>query len=168
MFQQKTEVRGEQLFSKWNVKGSFILALVISLSLPATASAQARRTSPILPPVQKLANAPAAFPVPIYNQNIISTEFIRGQAVSGKSPTITAVTRTGDDPSVPFEWYENILGRQGWSVVLPKNDSGALAQKSGRLLMLKANKDNYNLLITCIRMQRFPYTTVSVCAMENK
>ena len=145
------------------------ILLSVLLLLPCSSAfgqSQNRQRSRVLSGAQKLTSAPASFPVPIYQQNVISTDYT--SVPTSRGVAVTATTKTNDDPSVPFEWYENFLSRNGWTVVLPKNEGTTPAQKSGNLLMLKANKDNDALMIICSKMPRIPYTTVSVSSMQTK
>lgn len=145
---------------------SVLLAMLLSASC-SYAGAEGRLGSRVLSGGRHLTTAPASFPVPVYAQNVLHTEFTQVPYPGNNSGSITAVTQTGDVPSMPFEWYENWLHSSGWMVVLPKNEGLSAAQTNGNLLMLKASKDNLNLLIICSKMQRCPYTTVSVSAMQS-
>ena len=114
---------------------------------------------------QKLDNAPV-FPVPIYTGNVLATNYMQVPTANGLA--LTATTRTADDPSLPFAWYQNFLSRNDWTVVLPKNESASPSERNGNLLMLKASKDNTSLLIICSKMQRSKFTTVNVTTMQTK
>jgi hypothetical protein len=145
---------------------TILLSLFFLLPCSSYAQSQSGQRGRPLNGAQKLTSAPASFPVPIYRQNVISTDYTSMPTANGNQ--ITATTRTNDAPSVPFEWYQNFLNRNGWSVDLPKNEGAPPAMRNGNLLMLKANKDNDALMIICSKMPRSPYTTVSVCSMHTK
>ncbi|PWU01567.1 MAG: hypothetical protein C5B53_02735 [Candidatus Melainabacteria bacterium] len=146
-----------------SIVGLTVALLVISPGLAANGEkgAPGRKLSGY----QKLDNAPA-FPVPIYTGNVLATNFVQVPTANGLA--LTATTRTGDEPSVPFAWYQNFLSRNDWTIVLPKNESASPAERNGNLYMLKASKDKTSLLIICSKMQRSKFTTVNVTAMQSK
>lgn len=146
----------------------FVMLLLSLFAAPPSFAADIQRGAPGRPLTggQKLDSVPSSFPVPIYTGNVLSTNFMQVPTANGLS--LTATTRTGDDPSLPFAWYQNLLTRNDWVVVLPRSENATPAETNGSLLMLKASKDNTKVLIICSKMPRSKFTTVNVTTMLTK
>jgi hypothetical protein len=165
----RLDLQARHLVSR-HLASALAIALMICASCPLIANGQVtgqgqRVKVPAAKPAQKLTSAPANFPVPTYTRNVISTEFV--QSNTRGAPSVTALTKTQDSPDLPFQWYRQTLTESGWEVTTPNARSITPAQTNGQLFMLRANKDNFGLMISCSRFPKAPYTTISVSAIQN-
>jgi len=151
-------------------KHSLTLLALLVLCTNSTAFAQGQSVKPVsgltaLKGMEKLTGAPADFPVPTYSEKVISTDFVR--ATNSKGSTVTSITKTQNEPRLPFQWYQKLLSSSGWSILLPNEKTANPAQKNGKLLMLQAMKDKLRLFIVCFQTEKVPYTTINVSFRQN-
>jgi hypothetical protein len=141
----------------------FVLSIGSQISA-ATVLAQVKEAPASKPVIEKLSSAPDNFPIGPYAGNVISTEYQRNTSAHGSS--LTATTRTKDEPSVAFAWYQSQLKGGGWSVILPASANLNAVQMAGKLLMLKAYKGNTALMVCCSKLTG-TYTTILVTASQK-
>lgn len=110
--------------------------------------------------------APPNFPVPVYTNNVTSSNFVKTS--NGKNPVMSATIITNDAPSMPSLWYQSLLTKSGWQLSDTSKDTSKLpAGQQNSIFLIKATKTGLDLSITCIKAKKAPYTVISIVSMSN-
>jgi hypothetical protein len=153
------------LSTRNSVFSALIILTLTQVFLCPPSNAQVAQRTAAKPVIETLTAAPQDFPVSPYPRNLIgATQYQRNGSVLAQS--VSATTKTKDDPGTTFEWYQDQLKSGGWSVQTPTAANTPQAQLDGKLYMLRASHGHTTVIVCCSKLTT-PYTTITVTSSQN-
>lgn len=104
---------------------------------------------------------PTNFPVPVYKNNLVKTNFIHS---TKGSPSASANLVTKDDPAKVFKWYEAACRRDKWVMRVPTEKLRNTMSGGRQFYMFDATKGPNRIMVYCYKNPdpRMPGTMVNI------
>lgn len=108
--------------------------------------------------------APSNFPLPVYQNNIISTNFTN---TTEGVPVADLTLVTKDQIKTVFEWYKTQCESSGWKIRMGKQSSMSAKEKAGSLFILNTIKGEQQGNITISASTKHPTTIINIVWMKH-
>ena len=120
-----------------------------------------------IPGSQHSTTIPSNFPVPVYKNNLVKTNFIHS---TQGSPSASANLITKDDPAKVFKWYESVCRRDKWVMKVPTENLRSTMSAGQQFYMLDGTKGPSRIMLYCYKNPdpKMPGTMVNISWFFNK